>query len=368
MRNRRNAASPSCSPWAWSRSPRSRRRRCSPRKAPGRGTPSSAPSTCRRRRWSSAGVDWARALLSEDRRVSSVDHLGEPWALRLPPVPVDNGELAGQIDDQQGAFNLNNLYRNGKAEPGACRAVSPAAGDPRPARRARRCAASRSDRPLVDVAELALVPGFDAAVRARLRPFVTALPRFTLGQRQHRLARGARRRGPRPGAGRCACPGGAAQPRLFPQPERIPGAAARRAPSSDGNDITTASQFFLASVRVTIGDAQARGSALLARDATGLAGRRVAKISMSLLRIYAPLGEAPSRCEWVLIDERQSRAGRGAACRPAARRRARAARDSRGAGADHAREPAARRARGATHRCSRLRWKRRPRPSPTRTR
>ena len=60
-----------------------------------------------------AGVDWARALLSDDRRVSGVDHLGEPWALRLPPVPVDNGELAGQIEDQQGAFNLNNLVKNG---------------------------------------------------------------------------------------------------------------------------------------------------------------------------------------------------------------------------------------------------------------
>jgi general secretion pathway protein L len=32
---------------------------------------------------------------------------------------------------------------------------------------------------------------------------------------------------------------------------------------------------------------------------------------MSLLRIYAPLGEAPSRCEWVLIDERQSVPGEG---------------------------------------------------------
>src|SRR3954465_14143007 len=56
-----------------------------------------------------AGIDWSRALLGDDRRVSSVDHLGEPWAMRLPPVPVENGELAGQIDDQQAAFNLNNL-------------------------------------------------------------------------------------------------------------------------------------------------------------------------------------------------------------------------------------------------------------------
>jgi len=37
----------------------------------------------------------------------------------------------------------------------------------------------------------------------------------------------------------------------------------------DGNDITVASQYFLASARVTIGDSQARGSALLSRDQTG---------------------------------------------------------------------------------------------------
>ena len=42
-----------------------------------------------------------------------------------------------------------------------------------------------------------------------------------------------------------------------------PGAAA------DAGDIGAASQFFLASVRVTIGDAQARGSALLAREPAG---------------------------------------------------------------------------------------------------
>ena len=35
----------------------------------------------------------------------------------------------------------------------------------------------------------------------------------------------------------------------------------------DGHDITTGSDYFMASVRVTIGGAQARGAALLARDA-----------------------------------------------------------------------------------------------------
>jgi len=63
------------------------------------------------------GLDWSRALLRDDRLASNVDHLGEPWALRLPPIPVDNGSLAGRIEDEQGKFNLNNLLRNGKVDP-----------------------------------------------------------------------------------------------------------------------------------------------------------------------------------------------------------------------------------------------------------
>jgi general secretion pathway protein K len=125
-----------------------------------------------------AGVDWARAVLADDRRMGNADHLGEPWALRLPPVPVDNGELAGQIDDQQAAFNLNNLAKAGAASaPQFAQfrrlleilGLPEALADPAIAARL----------PLVDVAELALIPGFDEGVRKRLHPFVTALPRFT---------------------------------------------------------------------------------------------------------------------------------------------------------------------------------------------
>jgi general secretion pathway protein K len=63
-----------------------------------------------------AGIDWARAVLHDDRRLGAVDHPGEPWALRLPPMPVENGELTGHIEDQQGLFNLNNLVRDGKTD------------------------------------------------------------------------------------------------------------------------------------------------------------------------------------------------------------------------------------------------------------
>src|SRR6185369_16879176 len=48
--------------------------------------------------------------------------------------------------------------------------------------------------------------------------------------------------------------------------------------------------------------AGARHSAARARGER-LARGRVAKISMSLLRIYGPLGEAPARCEWALTGD-----------------------------------------------------------------
>jgi len=152
------------------------------------------------------GLDWTRALLSNDRRSNNVDHLGEPWALRLPPMPVENGELAGHIDDQQGAFNLNNLVKGGKVNlaqlahfqrllsilglpPALADALADwidADSEPQPqggAEDAFYLALQppylAANRPLIDVAELALVRGFDDGVRARLRPFVSALPAFT---------------------------------------------------------------------------------------------------------------------------------------------------------------------------------------------
>lgn len=62
-----------------------------------------------------AGLRWAMLLLQDDGRNSSTDHLGEPWALRLPPTPLENGEVSGYIADQQALFNLNDLVRDGRA-------------------------------------------------------------------------------------------------------------------------------------------------------------------------------------------------------------------------------------------------------------
>ena len=153
-----------------------------------------------------AGSDWARAVLSDDRRFSSTDHPGEPWALRLPPLPVEKGELVGHIEDQQGKFNLNNLLKNGKVNlaqlahfqrllsilalpPALAGALAdwidtdselqPQDGAEDAYYLSLQPPYLAANRPLIDVAELALVRGFDENVRARLRPFVAALPRFT---------------------------------------------------------------------------------------------------------------------------------------------------------------------------------------------
>jgi len=56
-----------------------------------------------------AGVQWARQILYDDARTSVIDHLGEPWALKLPAIPLDNGEIRGAIIDAQSRLNLNAL-------------------------------------------------------------------------------------------------------------------------------------------------------------------------------------------------------------------------------------------------------------------
>ena len=242
-----------------------------------------------------AGIDWARALLADDRRVSSVDHLGEAWAQRLPPVPVQNGELAGQIDDQQGAFNLNNLVRNGAVSAahllqfrrlleilglpdtlaGALVDWLDSDNEPQPQGGAEDAYYQglqppyrTAGRPLTDVAELALVRGFDAGVRARLRPFVTALPRFTalnVNTASPEVLAAVVRGLELDDARALTAQRSRAYFRNLSEflVQLPPGAAV------EGNDITTASQYFLASARVTIGDAQARGSALLERESRG---------------------------------------------------------------------------------------------------
>jgi general secretion pathway protein K len=61
------------------------------------------------------GAQWARVILRADARSSAIDHGGELWASGLPPTDIEQGRLSGEIRDQQGLFNLNNLVRDGKS-------------------------------------------------------------------------------------------------------------------------------------------------------------------------------------------------------------------------------------------------------------
>lgn len=150
-----------------------------------------------------SGIDWARLILFEDARNSSTDHFGEQWAIKLPLTPLENGEIGGEITDQQGLFNLNALVKGGVVQtemlarygrllalldlpPALAPALADwldANGEGTPgggaedafyvALKPPRLAANR---PLVTPDELTLVAGYSAEVLTRLRPFVTALP------------------------------------------------------------------------------------------------------------------------------------------------------------------------------------------------
>lgn len=55
------------------------------------------------------GENWAAQVLKRDREDNDVDHYGEDWAQAMDYLPIEGGFLSGQITDQQGRFNLNNL-------------------------------------------------------------------------------------------------------------------------------------------------------------------------------------------------------------------------------------------------------------------
>ena len=55
---------------------------------------------------------WVADVLQKDARQNSkTDDYTEEWAMRIPPLPVDGGEVVGQVDDMQGRFNLNSLVK-----------------------------------------------------------------------------------------------------------------------------------------------------------------------------------------------------------------------------------------------------------------
>jgi general secretion pathway protein K len=242
-----------------------------------------------------SGVDWARAVLGDDRRSNNFDHAKEPWALRLPPMPVDNGELAGYIEDQQGLFNLNNLVLGGKISAVQLQRFQrllsllalpadlansladwiDADSDERPEGGGEdeyymslQSPYIAANRPLTDVAELALVRGFDDQVRARLSPFVSALPANTAinANTAPPEVLSAAIDGLELDAARALV---AERQRAFFRDYADFSAQLPKEIRIASSDFKASSNYFMARVRVTIGGAEARGIALLLRSDVG---------------------------------------------------------------------------------------------------
>jgi len=152
-----------------------------------------------------AGVQWARQILDDDARHSDLDHLREPWAVPLPPIPLDNGEIRGAIVDAQGRLNINALGDGGttaEIERRRIAALFARRGGPVAALDAladwidadtlvRESGAEDAfyaaqpvpglpaDAPFVRIAELAPVKGVTARSLDAIAPFVSALPAGT---------------------------------------------------------------------------------------------------------------------------------------------------------------------------------------------
>lgn len=151
-----------------------------------------------------AALEFTKTVLREDARYSMVDHYGELWALPLPETEIEDWKLSGKIVDAQAKFNINNLiafdgtpnlakieqykrllttldlppeladtlvdwlddnderFSASGAEDSDYLAMNP------PYRAA--------NQPMVDIANLIRVKGYDSEIIEKLDPFICALP------------------------------------------------------------------------------------------------------------------------------------------------------------------------------------------------
>jgi general secretion pathway protein K len=58
---------------------------------------------------------WSADILALDAKQGGkgpkTDDFTEAWATPIPPIPIDAGEVQGQLEDMQGRFNLNSLIK-----------------------------------------------------------------------------------------------------------------------------------------------------------------------------------------------------------------------------------------------------------------
>ena len=243
------------------------------------------------------GAQWARVILRADARTSTIDHAGELWAAGLPPTDVEQGRLAGEIRDQQGLFNLNNLVRDGKPSPrdaemlrrllratGLRAEVADAITDwidadgdlvsadgAEDAYYLRLAAPYRTaNQPMSGIEELQRVRGCDEACVNRLRTVATALPRRTpvnvnLAPPEVLVALVDGLTLPEAqvlAAGRRAAP--------FRTADDFRARLPRSELNVNNEDLSFDSQFFLVQGRANVGKADLRMRALLQRDGPAL--------------------------------------------------------------------------------------------------
>jgi general secretion pathway protein K len=239
-----------------------------------------------------AGVQWTRAILLDNP--AQITSLDQPWAIPLPPTPLENGTIDGRIIDAQGLLNVNNLRVTGAPGDAARLALArlfaargvPAAtlapladyigapqaeGTPRDAdawyvRQATPYLPAAA--PMLRTAELGAVQGFDDAILAKVLPDLAALPEGTpinvntatpavlaaaLGTTESALAPLLAERVGRPFTS------------IADFRNRLPQGVAL----ADERSFAIASQYFVVSVRARQGDTVAQARALLLRRAQG---------------------------------------------------------------------------------------------------
>ena len=59
---------------------------------------------------------WAKQILKRDREDNKTDSFKDDWAMVLPALPVEGGQIKGQLEDLQARFNINNLVQEGKPQ------------------------------------------------------------------------------------------------------------------------------------------------------------------------------------------------------------------------------------------------------------
>jgi len=133
-----------------------------------------------------AAIDYSASVLFDDaRNTGEVDTPQEIWATNVGVLPVEGGELAGEIRDAQGLFNINNLLDgDGMPSPEDIKAfnqlgrVTGAASGlgEMLAKRMQRTEKTPA-RALVHIDELTQLANLPKEQVAALRPFIIALPR-----------------------------------------------------------------------------------------------------------------------------------------------------------------------------------------------